>query len=438
MKKTTIPTIIGIVVLVLGVAAGVFLLGQQQLFRLGASPDSIPKDVRISNISDSGFTVTWTTDKETLGFLNYGTDSTLDKVAHPSSTTPSSTHLVTIRNLEAGETYFFKLNSDSQKYDNNGIPWQTTTGGTLNPPTNSIIISGKVLNQSELPASNAIVNISSGNMSPLTTLTSESGEWVINLSNARNSLLTNYANITDKTLLEILVNNGSSGIATAQIYVSSANPTPPITLGRVYDFRSSEATNDNTLPNSLLELPPDSESSSGFQTDTSSSQANTDTVTLKSVKNGETIYTDSPEFFGDAPANTTISITVESDPQTETIISDTKGDWNWSPPNNLEEGEHTVTLAWVDEQGITQKIVKTFTVLAAETGEPAFESTPSTISTKTTSPSASPTATPRTSTPATDSAIPTPGTREVTIFLLTLAVLLLTGGSYLSLKSTKK
>ena len=144
MKKTTIPTIIGIVVLVLGVAAGVFLLGQQQLFRLGASPDSIPKDVRISNISDSGFTVTWTTDKETLGFLNYGTDSTLDKVAHPSSTTPSSTHLVTIRNLEAGETYFFKLNSDSQKYDNNGIPWQTTTGGTLNPPTNSISPSAKL------------------------------------------------------------------------------------------------------------------------------------------------------------------------------------------------------------------------------------------------------------------------------------------------------
>ena len=72
-KKLTIPTILGILFLVVGVVTGVVLLSSRQIFRIGASSDAAPKDVRVSNIDDTGFTVSWVTDKEVAGYVLWGT-----------------------------------------------------------------------------------------------------------------------------------------------------------------------------------------------------------------------------------------------------------------------------------------------------------------------------------------------------------------------------
>lgn len=57
MNRKTIPTIAGIFLLVVGLALGVLLVQQRQVFRLGASGELAPKDVRITNITDNSATI---------------------------------------------------------------------------------------------------------------------------------------------------------------------------------------------------------------------------------------------------------------------------------------------------------------------------------------------------------------------------------------------
>ena len=112
MRKSKIPTIIGIFILVFGLAAGVLLVRNQNFFRLGASAEFAPKDVRISNITDSSATVSWITDKETSGFVKWGEgQDSLDKTELDELASQSFTHTLTLRNLTPQTTYSFKINS---------------------------------------------------------------------------------------------------------------------------------------------------------------------------------------------------------------------------------------------------------------------------------------------------------------------------------------
>lgn len=72
IKKSKIPTILAIVILLAGTFAGVFYLNFRQVFKIGASTSAQPKDVRISNISDNSATISWTTDSQTSDFLSWG------------------------------------------------------------------------------------------------------------------------------------------------------------------------------------------------------------------------------------------------------------------------------------------------------------------------------------------------------------------------------
>ena len=90
MKKAKIPTIIGIILLIFGLATGVILVQNRQIFRLGAEGQNSPKDVRVSNIASSSLTVSWITDVQTTGFVKYGESSeNLDKTKTESVATPS-------------------------------------------------------------------------------------------------------------------------------------------------------------------------------------------------------------------------------------------------------------------------------------------------------------------------------------------------------------
>ncbi|MFH1970985.1 MAG: fibronectin type III domain-containing protein, partial [Patescibacteria group bacterium] len=205
MKKEKIPTIIGLVILVIGIITGVFLIKNQQIFRLGASPEEAPKDLRISNITDSSFTVSWTTDKDTLGFIKWGKSiNNLDKVENDTISQKGYIHSSTIRSLNAQTEYYFKINSNSNDYDNQGVVWKIRTGLQLPEPTNNVIISGSVLNQNGTPATNVLVYFSVGGGSLLSTITSKTGTWLMPISQVRNKNLDSYITINENSsLIEI-------------------------------------------------------------------------------------------------------------------------------------------------------------------------------------------------------------------------------------------
>lgn len=407
IKKSTIPTILGIIVLLAGTFLGVFYLNMTQIFRIGASPETSPKDVRVSNIADNTITISWTTGGLTSDFLTWGEtqNSTPNVVKEDISNSKYFTHSITVNGLAASTSYFYKINSNGTTYDNNGIPWQFTTGPALNINTSSFPISGSVITASGTPEKRALVYLNVGGYLQ-STLTSDTGNFVLQLGQVRTPDLQNYATIDPaKTLLEISVDAGGDGTSTAQIFPQSAQPVPPMVLGQVYDLRSLQPTQGGQNPSVNLQLPEGATAESKFNTATGSGSSKPVSVILENITEGEVITTTEPQFFGKGPEGTAITITVNSEvPITGTVQIPSNGSWSWTPPAGLTPGPHSITITWKDVTGITRSLTRNFIVQAGEV--PAF--TASQSATPTATPTVIPTATPISTPRPTTTPTPTP------------------------------
>ena len=111
IRKNKIPTILGIILLFGGVFAGVFLLRNNQIFKIGASPTITPQNVRLSNFSDSSVTISWITDDKTASFVSYGVNENVgDVISETEDDQKFSTHSITITGLNPETNYYFKIN----------------------------------------------------------------------------------------------------------------------------------------------------------------------------------------------------------------------------------------------------------------------------------------------------------------------------------------
>jgi len=445
MKKTNkIPTIIGIIVLLAGLAAGILLIGNQQVFKLGATAEVTPKNVRVTNLSDNSFTVSWLTEKEALGFVKWGeTQGSLTNIVEDEIGKASLTHTATVRGIKSETKHFFEINSRNTNFDNNGAAWQATTGKKLSTPQSHNMISGVILAGNGAPAQNALVYVIVGGSSPLSTTTSNNGTWLIPLSSAKVQSLLTYVDINDtNTPIEISTHTSINQSGSAQIYLQSAKPVPAIQIGKTHDFRSLPPSGNNDLPQFSLDLPETTvgaeDQKSGFTIPDNETDPDTSTLTLESVDEGEVISTSDPEFFGEGPPGAELTITIESDPMTDTLTVGSGGNWNWSPPEGLEEGIHKITVSWKDASGILRRLTRTFIVQASE--GPAFVSTPSASPNPTGSPTPSPISTPTptitaapTVTPApTEVALPDAGSLTPTMILTIMGLGLISFGLLLS------
>lgn len=443
IKKNKIPTILGIILLLAGVFAGVILLRNNQVFRIGASPTIAPKDVRIGSVSDSSVTISWLTADKTTNFISFGTTPNVGTTINESENDENySTHSITITGLVPETIYYFKINSNGTMFDNNGVPWQFTTGKTLTVSQVSMPVSGSVMTASGAPSKRALVYIVV-NGYVISSLTSNSGTFVLQLGSARNTDLSAYAQIdSNKTLLEVSAISETGEIATAKIFPRSANPIPTLIIGQDQDFRSLEPVVDGQNPDADLSLPAGSSVESKLNVDTVASSP-TKNVTLESVTEGEAVTTDVPEFFGNGPTGTSITISVHSDTEiTGSTKVSSSGIWKWSPPSNLAPGAHTVTVSWIDTSGITRTLTRNFVVQAGEL--PAFVATPTATPKLTPTPTSSPTPTPTikaTSTPtitptltpkstATPAALPESGSLTPTILMLMMSLGVITFSFY--------
>jgi len=424
-NKIKIPTLIGIVVLVIGITTGVLLVSSKQIFRLGAQGTNPPKNVRISNITGDSFTATWTTQEESVSSLFWGSDRTnLTKLEIDEIAGAGFTHSTTVRGLTPQKIYYFIINSGDKEYDNNDIPWQVTTGAQLAQPEAPNIISGSVLTATGTPATNALIHIQVGGTSPLSTITSENGSWVITLSSLRTADLNSYHQINESAdIIEISAQAGPTGVSSAQIYTESAKPVPPLILGQVHDHKNLPPSQTEEVPGANPGLPSNNDRSSGFNVDYSVPESTPSAVTLVNIDEGETVSSVLPEFFGVGPPGIEIDITIESDPMTASIDIDENGTWSWSPDENLDPGSHTISITWIDTEGILQSITKNFVVQASEV--PVYEATPSALPTpEVATPTASPIPT------ATSAATPPPqpksGIAKPTLILYFMGMGLLT------------
>ena len=383
MEKVKIPTLVGIVFLTISLSAAIVLIKQRQIFRLGAQQKYPPQNVKTTNITSSSFTVIWSTQQQTTGFVQWGeSKNNLDKTSSSEMKNKSYLHSSTVNELQPNKTYYFKINSDGNLYGNSQEPWEVKTAPpvTSDSPSGNFKISGKVITASGKEASNIIVIAEIEGASPLSTTTSENGNWIISADTVPNSNIDRYLELSPNTKVSILAQAGPQGISTAEFYLSDEQTVlPPIILGQNHNFTDLPQAQEKTSPISEIKAPQIISKKPRFNTEKiSENKSGIEEISIESIDEGETIYTTRPEFFGKAPPQKEIIIKIESEsPISETIKTSQNGTWRWSPPIEIAPGNHKITITYRDNNGVLKSIVKNFSVQAAETKEPAFESTPS-------------------------------------------------------------
>ena len=240
--KAKIPSILGILILAGGLAGAVWGIGKiQNIKSQAATSGPVPQSLRVTNIKDTSFSISWITETPTTTFVEYEGP---DKVTYQTPIGASSiTHYFSIQNLKPNSTYSFRINMDGNFYDNAGIPWTEKTSDTLNPEEGKIV-SGKIITTENLPAKNALVYIDAPGMKTQSTLVTESGNWVAHLPS-----------LDDTVVIDISIQYSLSETSSAKIALKDANPTPTITIGKTFDFRNQTQSPVMDIPEVQINLP---------------------------------------------------------------------------------------------------------------------------------------------------------------------------------------
>ena len=410
---------------------GIFLVKTKTSIEPKAAASQTPKQVRITNLTENGFSVSWITDQPTAGLVKYGTEASSIKQTMMDDRDQLSgeagsfeIHHVTLKNLVPQSKYYFKLESGGKQFDNNGKPFEETTGAVLGTPPAADPVYGTVLTPSGTGAEGAVVYVNVANAAPLSALAKTSGNWALSLSTARSTDLSSYLTYdTQATIVNLLVQGGKQGTAPVITTTTNDSPVPDITLGQSHDFRVGATAETPTVADNTVE----GGQSSGFSLDPVASESaeasQSGEVTLDNPSfNGEVINATQPAIIGTGPEGTVLSITVNSENEyTGSATIDEEGNWEFVPPEGLEPGEHTVTVAYIDSEGVEQTISRNFVVAAAGEDDttPAITATPSGSVASDSG---------RTEQPSTESGVPEPGTFEVTLMMLLSGLGLLIGG----------
>jgi hypothetical protein len=445
LKEKKVPTILGIIILIIGLAAGVFLVTQGQEIFLRASPELTPDQIKVTNISDNSLTLSWTTQKETSGFIKYGESPSLgqtladDRDQLSGETGAFTTHYVTLVNLKPNTTYYYKIGSGGKVFPAQGQPYETQSAPVaqgLLPPSD--VASGIVNKSDGAPAEGTIVYLSMANVSPLSVIVKSSGSWLIPLNTARTTDLDSFIEYDKEAqVIELFVEGGSLGHSSVITTTKNDNPVPVITLGETYDFRQYAEPAAVTPTPTISLVPSLTATPSGFNPGEllpTPSATPTGELSISNPEQGEDLNALKPEFAGTGPPGKLIEIVVESSSSyTGTIKVNDDGSWDWTPPADLEPGTHTVKISYGG-----QTISKTFTVLAAgESDLPAYTATPSATISPSPTLSPTPTTAPRTALPSTESGVPDSGFVTPTFFFFLLGSSLVTAGFLLQKKMLK-
>ena len=392
-----LPSYVGFFVLLAALGITIILSSNTFITISRATVGSDPKNIQISNLSDTSFTISYTTDANAVGTISYGTDPSTPNIAlddrdqQASQAAEHQVHFITVKNLTPLTKYYYVIDSGSQKAENNGNPFEITTAPPLvTQPTGQPTLTGTVsLGDGSFPAE-GIVSISAPNTQQLAALTQPNGSYQIPLNQLRDSTTSAAASLAPATVLQIQVMTPTQQ-STAKVLFSNAGNVPPIVLPQNYDFTlgPSQSASESAQPASgsafpILETP-----------------APVSSPEISTPTNAETFSDQQPTFQGRALPNTEVDITIQSQQEISVKLqSDSTGTWKFRPPMTLAPGKHTITLKSIDASGIIQTLSRSFTVYAS--GSQFIEPSISPVDT-----SPAPTATPSPTLADTPTAAPT-------------------------------
>lgn len=420
-RTKKIPTIIALLILLLGIGGGIFLIESRTSGSTKATGSVQPESIQITNLNDTSFSVIFLTKEPASGSLVYGqSQKDISQIAFDdrdidNKAKPYVTHHITVRNLKPETVYFFTIISGNKKYQDSNKPYSITTAPKTDISSNLEPAYGQVLTQHNQPAEGAIVILNLPRSLSLSTVVKSSGNWLIPLNSAKGSDLKPYT--SEGTIVESIIIYSSTEEQT-QVTTDTNNdsPVPAITIGKIYNFEGLESKKKEE---SQLAQGEKQENVLGKQTGSK--------VKLIAPEEGATFVSNRPLFRGTGIPKKEVLIEVYSTKITGKTTVSTDGTWSWTPPKDLSPDKHRIKITTVDEKDKEISLERNFLVFKSGT-QVLGEATPS----GTLTPPASPSATLRplfSPTPiATSSKIPVSGNISFTFYFLGAGIALLLVG----------
>jgi hypothetical protein len=365
-----IPTIFGIIIITIGVGITTFLANQSTLFKSNASASDQPQSVRITNITDTSFTVSYTTAGQAPGSLNYGKDKALgqsaldDRDQQSGNLSNYNIHNITVQRLSEKTQYFFTITSGQENYLDNNQPFSVTTGPKLSNPPNQEPITGKVILPDGTTPNAALIYVTMNSAQVISTLVKSDGSYILPLNSLRTTDGSTYYTFAKDTNIKILAVADSLS-SNASLSISQIHPVPVITLSKNYDFTTGETA---TASATALDSFPSFDSTSSAKP----------APKILTPKDNQTFTDQQPLFKGTGLPNQDVQIVIHSDVPIKTnVTTDSNGNWNYRPTTPLTAGDHTIAITTKNSSGILQTITQAFVVYASgEQTYPAISVTP--------------------------------------------------------------
>lgn len=379
MHKARIPTLLGLL-LVFG-AVFLFSVVFEQVTPIlsRASPSITPANVVISNVTDTTFSVSWTTPTAATGALavedatgaKYTAFDDRDQQLSPSSTQSPlgkyTTHMVTVRSGKPNSLYHMRIVSNGKVFSDGAKTYDVTTGPTLSSSGTTLEPAfGTITTPANLPAEGALVYLALEGSQTLSTFVKSSGSWVIPLHLARTEDYQSFITSNERIPESIIV-RAADGDATAVTDTMNDNPVPAMTIGKSYDFRKIQATQPQPTQQlaqiipTVTEAPPPAVLGTNIQTPSG-------VVALIAPKNGIALSANLPLIQGTGvPGNAVQLILGITRPQIGKTTVEADGVWRYTPTTPLAAGRQSVTMTTKDAQGKSKAITHTFEILKSGT-----------------------------------------------------------------------
>lgn len=253
-KQHNIPTPLGLAFLLGSLLVGVFFIGLKTSYEADLSAGEIPEEVRVTNVDDRSFTVSWVTKNLSQGSVSYGESPAFGKIEAGGD--PSFVHHVRVENLAPSSKYFFEVVSGEESYGDFGAPYTVYTGPFLgmSPLSKAEVVYGTVGMPSGRPEP-ALVYLTLDGSQVFSTLTSPRGDWAMTLSSVRTGDLSSYFLLTGGAPLRISVRANARDVALAKISLEAARPVPEMRLGESYDFSDIALARSARPPAATLQVP---------------------------------------------------------------------------------------------------------------------------------------------------------------------------------------
>ena len=368
------------------IQTGVIIVGR-------ATPDKTPQNVTIGNVTDSSFTVTFTTNEVALSALSVeevGRNPYVvfdDRNKKTGEQNEFYSHYITVSDLSSQTSYNFTIIVDGQNYQNNDKKYFVRTGPQITqlPPPQKPIV-GKGLLPDGQAASDTIVELKIQGAQLITALTSETGEFTIPTNSIRKEDLASYLTLDPDTLITIVLRKRDLS-SIIQALFKNTETLQILTLTQNYDFTDIEEVETSTKSSELKALSP---------------KLTPGDIRISTPRENESFVDSRPLFRGTALPNQKVKIKIESEVIIDEVTADANGLWSYRPPQPIGAGQHKITIETIDSFGVSKILTQNFTIFAsgsqvAESATPSATPTSTPIPTtppKTTPPPAGPTSTP--------------------------------------------